>query len=195
MLQFYKSTWSYYHGSWIMGNFPFYFMPQEYFLIRRWCRQWKGSCHWEYSYSLTAEFSFHIWTIMCRECDRQCVYEGQLNLIFKTLFGMTTEWSPTFSPKHSNNICFLRKYTPTLSCSVHTTRTVCKKTHCEMKCKFSRKTFQQPDLWVTYTDSDVRSNVESDFHSPTTQWPISHLKYYIHILVALTLSTFTQFDP
>jgi hypothetical protein len=37
-----------------------------------------------------------------------------------------------------------------------------------MKCKFSRKTFQQPDLWVTYTDSDVRTNVESDFHSPTT---------------------------
>jgi hypothetical protein len=45
-----------------------------------------------------------------------------------------------------------------------------------MNCKFSQKTFQQPDLWVAYTDSDVRSNVESHFHSPTTLWTISHLK-------------------
>jgi hypothetical protein len=43
--------------------------------------------------------------IMCREYDTQCVCQGQLNLIFKNLFVMITEWSPTFSPKPSNNIC------------------------------------------------------------------------------------------
>jgi hypothetical protein len=57
-----------------------------------------------------------------------------------------------------------------------------------VKCKFSRKTFQQPDLWVTYTDSDVRSNVQCDFHSPTTQWPISHLNIYVYIYGIFNIS-------
>jgi hypothetical protein len=175
MLQCYKNAWSYYLGPWIMGNFPSYCMHQEYFLIRRWSLQWKGCCHWEHSCALMAEQNFcHIWTIMCKEYDTQSVCQGQLNLIFKNLFSMITEWSPTLSPKHSNIVCSLRQYIPALSCSVHVTRTVWKKTDCKMKCKFSRRTFQQPDLWATYTDSDVRSNVESDFHSPKTQWPISH---------------------
>jgi hypothetical protein len=69
----------------------------------------------------------HIWTIMCRECDTQCVSQGQQTLIFKNLFGMITEWSPTFLSKHSNNRMSLRYYRPTLSCSVHITRTVCKR--------------------------------------------------------------------
>jgi hypothetical protein len=30
------------------------------------------------------------------------------------------------------------------------------------------------NIWLIY--SDVRSNAESDFHSPTTQWTTSHLK-------------------
>jgi hypothetical protein len=38
----------------------------------------------------------HIWTIMCREYDTQCVCQGHLNLIFKNLFGMITERSSTF---------------------------------------------------------------------------------------------------
>jgi hypothetical protein len=132
-------------------------------VIRSWSLHWKGSL---------AELC-HIWTIMCRKYDTQYVRQGQLNLIFKNLFGMITEWSPTFSPKYSNNICSLRYYTPTLSCSVHITRTFCKKTDCEMKCKFSQKTFQQPDLWVTYTDSIVRSKVESIEYE--------HTIYMIHI--------------
>jgi hypothetical protein len=40
----------------------------------------------------------HIWTHMSREYDIQCVCQGQLNLIFKNLFGMITEWSTTFHP-------------------------------------------------------------------------------------------------
>jgi hypothetical protein len=44
----------------------------------------------------------------CVGNDTQCVCQGQLNQIFKNLFGMITEWSPTFSPKLSNNIGSLR---------------------------------------------------------------------------------------
>jgi hypothetical protein len=53
--------------------------------------------------------------------------------------------------KTFKNTCFLRSYTPSLSCSVHVTRRVRKKTDCEMKIKFSQKTFQEPHLSVTYT--------------------------------------------
>jgi hypothetical protein len=33
----------------------------------------------------------HMWTIMCREYDTQCVCESQQNVIFKNLYGMITE--------------------------------------------------------------------------------------------------------
>jgi hypothetical protein len=83
MLQCYISYWSYYPGSWIMGNFPSYCMHKEYFLIRRWSLQWKGSCHWEHFCCLMAKLC-HIWTIMCREYNPQCVCQGQLHLFSKT---------------------------------------------------------------------------------------------------------------
>jgi hypothetical protein len=57
MLQCFKNARSYYFGSWIMGNLPSYCMYQEYFLIRRWSLQWKGSCHLEHSCGLMAELS------------------------------------------------------------------------------------------------------------------------------------------
>jgi hypothetical protein len=106
MLQCYNSVYSYYLGSWMMGNFPSYFMHQEYFLIK-WSLQCKGSCHWEDSCCLMAELSV-ICGQSCVGNDTQCVYQGQLNLNFKNLFGMITEWSPIFSPKHSNNTCSIR---------------------------------------------------------------------------------------
>jgi hypothetical protein len=70
-----------------------------------------------------------------------------------------------------------------------------------MKCMFSRKTFQPPDL-CDNIQSDVRCKVESDFHSPTTQRTISYLKsiyiyiyiyIHIHILASLTINAFIRF--
>jgi hypothetical protein len=46
---------------------------------------------------------------MCRECDTQCVYQGQLNLALKDMFGVITELSPTFSTELSRLHVFLGK--------------------------------------------------------------------------------------
>jgi hypothetical protein len=70
MLQWYKSGCSYYLGSWIMGNFPSYCIHQEYFLIRRWSLQWKGSCHWEHSCGLMGELS----VIFGQSCVRNMIH-------------------------------------------------------------------------------------------------------------------------
>jgi hypothetical protein len=48
----------------------------------------------------------------------------------------------------SKNTCSV---TSLLSSNVHITRRVWKKAGCEVKCKLSWKTFQHPDLCVTYT--------------------------------------------
>jgi hypothetical protein len=55
----------------------------------------------------------HMWTIVCREYDTQCVCEGQQNVILKNLYGMITEWRPTFSPKLSNILIHV------LLCNIH----------------------------------------------------------------------------
>jgi hypothetical protein len=106
MLLCYRNARSYSLGSWIMGNLPSYCIHQEYFqnmesTVKR--KLSLGTFLWSYGRTFC-----HIWTIICREYHIQCVCQGQLNLIFKNLFGMITEWSPTFSPKHSNNIFSLR---------------------------------------------------------------------------------------
>jgi hypothetical protein len=42
-----------------------------------------------------------MWAFTSRENDTQCVFQRQLNLILKNLFGLITELSPTFSSKLS----------------------------------------------------------------------------------------------
>jgi hypothetical protein len=102
MLHSYKTACS----SWFINNgqFPFLLYETRIFpdMTMESTEKRKlslGTFLWSYGRAFC-----HIWTIMCKECDTQCVCQGQPNLIFKNLFGMITEWSPTFSPKHANNI-------------------------------------------------------------------------------------------
>jgi hypothetical protein len=50
---------------------------------------------------LSFQISCHVWTIMCSECDTQCVSQNQLHMILKNLLGIITESPSTFSPKLS----------------------------------------------------------------------------------------------
>jgi hypothetical protein len=45
-----------------------------------------GTFLWSY-----VKICCHMWTIMCRDYNTQCVCQGLLNLILKNLFGMITE--------------------------------------------------------------------------------------------------------
>jgi hypothetical protein len=72
MLQCYKCAQSYSLASWITGNFPSYFMHQEYFLIKRWNIQWKESCTgnilvvlWQNFLSYVENHVYVIWHTMC----------------------------------------------------------------------------------------------------------------------------------
>jgi hypothetical protein len=158
--KFFRKT---FHTTWLVGNiyrqwfkkecwisFPFLLYGPRIFPDKKMESTVKrkmslGTFLWYYDRTFC-----HIWTTMCTEYGTQCVYQGQENLIFKNLFGMMTEWSPTFLLKHSETM------------------------------KWSESSFRrhsiQLDLWVTHTDSDVRKNVESHFNSPSTQWTITHLK-------------------
>jgi hypothetical protein len=177
MLQCYKSAWCYCLGSWIMGNFPSDCMHQEYLLIRRWSLQWKGSCYWEHSCGLMAELC-HIWPIMGREYDTQCVCQRQLNLIFKNIFGIITEWSPTFSP----NIQII--YVPLGNTHQHlaVVFTSLEQFVRRQTVKWSATSLGRHSnnltCGYTYTNSDVRSNVESEFQL-NDQYPILRVHTYL----------------
>jgi hypothetical protein len=75
---------------WLMniGNFPLYCLHQECpdkmdSIMRR--RLSLTIFLWSY-----VRMSCHMWTTLCRECDRQCLYHVELNLILKNLFGVMT---------------------------------------------------------------------------------------------------------
>jgi hypothetical protein len=86
--------------SWFMNNgeFPFLLYVSRMFPDKKMGPAVKrklslGTFLWSYGRTFS-----HIWTIMCRECDTQCVCQGQLNLIFKNLFGMIKNVVQHFYP-------------------------------------------------------------------------------------------------
>jgi hypothetical protein len=83
---------------------------------------------------------------------------GKLNLILRNLFGMITEWSPTFSPKLSRILILLgniHHHIPVVFTSVEV---FVRGQACWVKCKFSLKKI--PTTWlVCNIYIGVRSNV------------------------------------
>jgi hypothetical protein len=73
------------------GQFPFLFYASRIFPDKKMESTVKrklsmGTFLWSYG-----RIFCQMWTNMCREYDTQCACQGQLNLIFKNIFGMITE--------------------------------------------------------------------------------------------------------
>jgi hypothetical protein len=136
----------------------------------------------------------HMWPIMCRECDRQCVSQGQLSLALKHMFGMITQWSKTFSTKLSR----LRVLLGNIRHHIAAVFTSVEQFVTRQAVKWGASSLWRHSTWHSWHVCNIHCDVRSSVVY-CCRWMLNlmsiqpQLNEQCTILWALTLSAYTRF--